>query len=245
MSVDDMTAAEGWNIQLQHRLAGSIKLMERILALKTIELPAGLRLDLENYIDSDGAKAAVFEAELSTLFEDEIVQTSPETELKFRVELTRWADETFGTVEERGPVGALRHLALEAEEAAKKYEAGDRDGFMVELADCQMIWWDAIRRARVKDPEVLAACHLKLQVVKRRAYPRPVGDDPAENIRPMVLHCPKCQLQHIDQLEASGVDWRTRPHKKHLCAGCGHIWKPFDFHTVGVEKVEDDRPVEV
>jgi len=49
---------------------------------------------------------------------------------------------------------------------------------------------------------------------------------------PMVLHCPKCGAQHIDR----GV-YATRVHRTHLCAGCGELWKPFDYATVGVESV--------
>jgi hypothetical protein len=245
MSTDgDMTAVEGWNIQLQHRLAEAIKLMDRVVTQVGKSLPPELLEDLYKYMDSDGSVAAITEAEVAQLFEGEqAIKSSHETEMRFRLDLYRWADVTFGTVEERGPIGPLRHLAIEVEEAAKKFEAGDLEGGLVELADCQMIFWDAIRRARVVDPVLLAACYQKLEVVKQRAYPKPAGDEPVEHIRPMVLHCPKCNLQHIDQLEASGVDWRTRPHKKHLCSGCGHIWKPFDFYTVGVEKPDDNSAV--
>ncbi len=54
---------------------------------------------------------------------------------------------------------------------------------------------------------------------------------------PVRVHtwCPKCDLKHIDALdEATGIDWATRPHKTHLCLGCGHLWKPHDYATVGV-----------
>lgn len=48
--------------------------------------------------------------------------------------------------------------------------------------------------------------------------------------KPMILHCPKCGMKHIDEGEWASV----RRHKSHLCMGCGEIWRPFDFHTVGV-----------
>ncbi len=237
-SPEGMTATEGWNIQLQGMIRAAIGLLERVETSVGKSLPPDLRDEISNFVDSDGKVAALFEAEIAALFtEEQAMRSSYEVEEKFRAQLSSWSDATFGDIEARGPVGPLRHLALEAEEAAKKYEAGDQPGFMVELADCQMIWWDALRRARVKDPEVLAACHLKLEVVKRRNYPKPTGDEPAQHIRPMVLHCPQCHTQHIDKLEASGIDWSKRPHRKHQCANCGNVWKPFDFHTVGVEEV--------
>lgn len=52
---------------------------------------------------------------------------------------------------------------------------------------------------------------------------------------PMVLHCPKCKIKHIDR----GIWGTTRIHRTHLCSGA--IWRPFDFATVGVE-VEAVKP---
>lgn len=51
---------------------------------------------------------------------------------------------------------------------------------------------------------------------------------------PVVLHCPLCKVQHIDQLEEDGTDWATRPHRKHLCAACKHVWQPYPVGTYGV-----------
>lgn len=55
---------------------------------------------------------------------------------------------------------------------------------------------------------------------------------------PKMLFCPKCNLQHIDK----GV-YATRVHRSHLCAGCGHVWRPFDKATVGVEALPDSGGV--
>lgn len=62
----------------------------------------------------------------------------------------------------------------------------------------------------------------------------------------MVLHCPKCGMQHIDGREpwvdnAVGQDknlWTNPPHRSHLCHGCGHIWRPADVPTNGVAAVK-------
>jgi hypothetical protein len=54
----------------------------------------------------------------------------------------------------------------------------------------------------------------------------------SEPIR-LVMHCPVCTTQHIDKDE-----WVTKRHKTHLCEVCKHEWRPIDFFTVGVEKIE-------
>lgn len=62
----------------------------------------------------------------------------------------------------------------------------------------------------------------------------------------MVLYCPACGLQHIDAPEDSWQSavqpdfpppWSNPPHRSHLCAGCGHIWRPADVPTNGVAAI--------
>lgn len=57
----------------------------------------------------------------------------------------------------------------------------------------------------------------------------------------MVLYCPACLEQHIDEPERSlgpgnteRLDWDNPPHKSHLCHHCGHQWRPADVPTNGV-----------
>ena len=72
----------------------------------------------------------------------------------------------------------------------------------------------------------------------------------------MVLHCPKCGMQHIDAVDPvvmpdgmfEGDDgWDNPPHRSHLCHFCRHIWRPADVPTNGVEAVKttgkDDSPI--
>lgn len=83
----------------------------------------------------------------------------------------------------------------------------------------------------------------------------------------MVLHCPACGLQHVDSPEPCkdcgdtgiavggldscpaciGISWANPPHRSHLCHGCGHIWRPADVPTNGVQAVKTvgkaDSPV--
>jgi hypothetical protein len=57
----------------------------------------------------------------------------------------------------------------------------------------------------------------------------PTGEAPI----PMVLHCPRCGTQHIDE---PTEDWPNPPHRSHACQtpGCGTIWRPADVATAGV-----------
>ena len=54
---------------------------------------------------------------------------------------------------------------------------------------------------------------------------------------PMILHCPRCGLQHVDAPEPE-KGWDNPPHKSHMCHGCGCIWRPADAATAGVEHIE-------
>ncbi len=55
----------------------------------------------------------------------------------------------------------------------------------------------------------------------------------------MVLHCPKCHLQHVDAPEP-GTDWTNPPHRSHKCKrpDCGTVWRPADVPTNGVAVVK-------
>lgn len=65
----------------------------------------------------------------------------------------------------------------------------------------------------------------------------------------MILHCPACGEQHIDDIEPGAIitdcklvgaaeTWTNPPHRSHLCSGCGHIWRPADVPTNGVAEIK-------
>lgn len=74
----------------------------------------------------------------------------------------------------------------------------------------------------------------------------------------MVMHCPACGMQHIDASDAKecawpqcscadqvdrgciaqDISWTNPPHRSHLCHGCGHIWRPADVPTNGVQAAD-------
>jgi hypothetical protein len=69
----------------------------------------------------------------------------------------------------------------------------------------------------------------------------------------MVLFCPACGFKHIDEPELPylpdnatveddaaiiATTWTNPPHRSHLCSSCGHVWRPADVPTNGVEAVK-------
>jgi len=90
------------------------------------------------------------------------------------------------------------------------------------------------------------------EIIDRLDLP-PLNGEPV----PMVLFCPKCGVQHIDEPELPYIGdriietgdeeaaacireatWNNPPHRSHLCLSCGHIWRPADIATVGVQAVQ-------
>lgn len=85
-----------------------------------------------------------------------------------------WSQATFGNV---GPVGPLKHLSKEAQEAAA--EPGD----LSEWADMQFLLWDAQRRAGISDEQINQAMVEKLAVNKQREWPEPKDGEPRLHIK--------------------------------------------------------------
>jgi len=62
----------------------------------------------------------------------------------------------------------------------------------------------------------------------------------------MVLFCPACHAQHVDEPEernvlleflATSEPWTNPPHRSHLCHHCGFVWRPADVPTNGVAAI--------
>lgn len=52
---------------------------------------------------------------------------------------------------------------------------------------------------------------------------------------PMLLFCPRCQLQHVDAPTFP-------PHATHKCAGCELLWRPSNINTVGISVLAAEEP---
>ena len=96
---------------------------------------------------------------------------------KIADEQSEWSQATFGSDQERGPLGALRHLEKEAREAQQCPDDP------TEYADCLLLIIDAARRAGFTIDELLRHTWDKLQVCKQREWPTPVPDQPVEHVR--------------------------------------------------------------
>lgn len=92
---------------------------------------------------------------------------------ELRVAHAEWNDKTFGAV---GPVGSLKHLAEEALEAA------ENPADTHEFADCQLLLWDAQRRAGISDEDFLRACQEKLYILKKRDWAKVEDGQPVHHI---------------------------------------------------------------
>lgn len=126
-------------------------------------------------------------------------------------------------------------------------------GVMVTLAalclanDLDMHDAGEVELARISAPELVAKIRAK-QAAKPKHSPLPQSPTPQADSQPapvdMVLHCPKCGVQHIDaseppvEFEPGAAQWNNPPHRSHLCHGCGHIWRPADVPTNGVAAVK-------
>ena len=88
-----------------------------------------------------------------------------------------WSQTTFGTDQERGPLGALRHLEKEARET----QAAPDD--IEEYADCFLLILDAARRAGISPLQLIEAAQRKMVINRQRTWPRPVDDQPVEHVR--------------------------------------------------------------
>ncbi|POT69798.1 DUF550 domain-containing protein [Klebsiella michiganensis] len=94
--------------------------------------------------------------------------------IQVRREHAEWSHATFGNV---GPAGPLKHLSIEALEAAA--EPNDHS----EWADMQFLLWDAQRRAGITDEQITQAMIDKLAVNKQREWPEPKDGEPRLHIK--------------------------------------------------------------
>lgn len=107
-----------------------------------------------------------------------------------------WSQKTFGSDQERGPEGPLKHLVKEANEALEAlYELADfvdiedhvaataaEADFREELADCLLLILDASRRAKMSGPQLLQAAMKKLEKNRGRKWGAASATEPVEHV---------------------------------------------------------------
>lgn len=118
--------------------------------------------------------------------------------LRLARDRAEWSQATFGSDTERGPIGALEHLAKEAGEAIAAWdlfidpqtgatrEAGIHEARMElqeEFADCLLLLLDASRRAGMSPEDLVRAATLKMVINRERVWPTPESNKPVEHVR--------------------------------------------------------------
>jgi dATP/dGTP diphosphohydrolase len=78
-----------------------------------------------------------------------------------------WSQSTFGSDSDRGPEGALAHLAREVEEVRAEPKA------LLEYADCYILLCDAARRAGYEYEDLISAVETKAAINRGRTWAAP------------------------------------------------------------------------
>lgn len=98
-------------------------------------------------------------------------------------DLSVWSQATFGSDVDRGPVGPLRHLSKEANEAVSAWQGGEsRVRIEEEFADCFLLLLDASRRAGITPMTLVKAAAAKQAVNRSRSWPAPAPDETVEHV---------------------------------------------------------------
>lgn len=92
-------------------------------------------------------------------------------------EQSTWSQVTFGTDANRGPIGALKHLADEAK------EAWENPSNFEEYADCLLLLLDATRRNGYTILELVNEAQAKLEKNKLRKWGPIVGDEAIHHVK--------------------------------------------------------------
>src|SRR5208283_2153329 len=127
-----------------------------------------------------------------------------------------WSQSAFGADAERGPIGPLKHLIKEAQEALQKPDD------LEEKADCLFLIFDATRRSRHTLADLIDACEKKLEVNKSREWPKSMLTDVAiEHHRPAPAESATMEDDHPKPPPTREEEW---------------VWKGRTFTIEEIEK---------
>lgn len=97
--------------------------------------------------------------------------------------IVEWQLTQFGTAEQRGPVGPLRHLVKEANEAIDSFGSGSNELGKREVVDCLFLTLEASWRSGMTLPELIELLWTKLRENRARSWPAVTADQPVEHVR--------------------------------------------------------------
>lgn len=100
-------------------------------------------------------------------------------------EVSVWSQATFGTDDERGPIGPLDHLKKEIEECkAAILLKCPSDEIMLEFADLLILVCDAARRHKISQETLISYALSKMQINRNRIYHKPTDPNAvSEHVR--------------------------------------------------------------
>jgi hypothetical protein len=89
----------------------------------------------------------------------------------------QWSDETFGTRDQKGPIGPLKHLKDECDEAM------ENPNDISEFVDLQFLVWDSAYRAGHDLRALTDGCEQKMPILLARKYPQVPDGMPSFHIK--------------------------------------------------------------
>jgi NTP pyrophosphatase (non-canonical NTP hydrolase) len=102
-----------------------------------------------------------------------------------------WSIGCFGNMDERGPVGPLKHMIKECGEAIEAIEEGGLDqrdqirfaALVEEFGDIMFLMLDSMYRSGISGQMLIESMQAKMPVLQDRTYPKTADGVPSEHIR--------------------------------------------------------------
>jgi hypothetical protein len=163
-----------------------------------ILLPANLRAEVERAFRAEPEEKMVPRPRRAVVLDDDIRPLAGMG--AFWHQQGAWSQATFGADGERGPKGAVKHLALEVlvellgidKDRARAFidteSAAEVTRDIYEYVDSQFLIFDATRRAGHTFEEFVAALWQKLDINRRRKWNVAKPGEPSEHVRDEELY---------------------------------------------------------
>lgn len=126
------------------------------------------------------------------------MNNKPDPLEEFWKELEEWSNRTFGPTSHRGPLGPLKHLRKEINEAI------DSPYNLEEYADLLFLVFDSCRRAGFSYETLVSVVNYKLTKNKNRIWPDWTLSNPNEPIE-HIRGCKNCGGEHSTSVCGTGI----------------------------------------